>query len=139
MPPPGSVRYLPRTIEDRTYCTHKKNMSTVSIILFINFLKLSSMRKSASPAVLSRMQLTLHATRRTPHDASRLVQALSAWSMKTRVLCPGIVGMRGSMVIRLRLCMISSTHPRARAFWGFWCVVSVHSCVLIKRKIHTGA
>ena len=41
-------------------------------------------RKSASQAVLSRMQLTLHATRRTPHGASRLVQAMSAWSVKTR-------------------------------------------------------
>ena len=41
-------------------------------------------RKSASKAVLSRMQLTLHATRPTPHGASRLVQATSAWSVKTR-------------------------------------------------------
>ena len=32
----------------------------------------------------SRMQLTLHATRRTPHGASRLVLAMSAWSVKTR-------------------------------------------------------
>ena len=30
------------------------------------------------------MQLTLHATRRTPYGASRLVQAVSAWSVKTR-------------------------------------------------------
>ena len=28
-----------------------------------------------------RMQLTLHATRPTPHDSSRLVQAMSAWSV----------------------------------------------------------
>ena len=42
-------------------------------------------RKSASLAVLSRMQLTLHATRPTPHGASRLVQqAMPAWSAKTR-------------------------------------------------------
>ena len=40
-------------------------------------------RKSASQAVLTKMQLTLHATRRTPHGASRLVQAMSAWSVKT--------------------------------------------------------
>ena len=40
--------------------------------------------KSASQAALSRMQLTLHATRRTPHGASRLVLAISAWSVKTR-------------------------------------------------------
>ena len=30
------------------------------------------------------MQLTLHATRRTPQGASRLVQAISAWSVRTR-------------------------------------------------------
>ena len=41
-------------------------------------------RKSASQAVLSRMQLTLHATRQTPRGASRLVLAISAWSVKTR-------------------------------------------------------
>ena len=30
------------------------------------------------------MQLTLHTARRTPHSASHLVQAMSAWSVKTR-------------------------------------------------------
>ena len=35
-------------------------------------------------AVLSRVQLTLHATRSTPHGASCLAQAMSAWSVKTR-------------------------------------------------------
>ena len=39
---------------------------------------------SASQAVLSRMQLTLHATRRTPHDALRLALAISAWLRITR-------------------------------------------------------
>ena len=34
-------------------------------------------------AVLGRMQFTLHATRRTPHGASRLVQPMSAWLVKT--------------------------------------------------------
>ena len=32
----------------------------------------------------SRMKLTFHATRRTSQCASRLVQAMSAWSLKTR-------------------------------------------------------
>ena len=45
---------------------------------------LSSICKSASKAVLSRMQVTLHATRPTPHGASRLVQEMFAWSVKTR-------------------------------------------------------
>ena len=31
-----------------------------------------------------RMQVTVHATGRTPHGASRLVQAMSAWLVKTR-------------------------------------------------------
>ena len=43
-----------------------------------------SIYKPPSKAVLSRMQLTLHATRPTPHGASRLVPAMSAWSVKTR-------------------------------------------------------
>ena len=41
-------------------------------------------RKSASQVVLIRMQLTLHATRRTPHGASRLAHAMSAWSVNSR-------------------------------------------------------
>ena len=40
-------------------------------------------QKSALRAVLGRMQFTLHATP-TPHGASRLVQAMSAWLAKTR-------------------------------------------------------
>ena len=35
-------------------------------------------------AVLSRMQLTLHATRPTPNDPSRMAQDMSGWSVKTR-------------------------------------------------------
>ena len=42
------------------------------------------MPKSVLRAVLRRMHFTLHATRRIPHDASRLVQAMSAWLVKTR-------------------------------------------------------
>ena len=42
------------------------------------------MPKSVLRAVLGRMQFTLHATRRTPHNASRLVQEMSAWLVKAR-------------------------------------------------------
>ena len=41
-------------------------------------------KRPASKVVLSRMLLTLHATRRTPHGTSRLVHAISAWSVKTQ-------------------------------------------------------
>ena len=41
-------------------------------------------RKAASQVVLDRMQLTLRASRQTPHGASRLVQAMPAWLVKTR-------------------------------------------------------
>ena len=41
-------------------------------------------RESASRAILSRMQLILYATRLTPHGASRLGQAMSVSSSKTR-------------------------------------------------------
>ena len=40
------------------------------------------------------MQLTRHATHPTPHGASRLVQAMSAWSVTTRRARPGIIEMR---------------------------------------------
>ena len=40
-------------------------------------------RTSAAQAVLIRMKVILHATRRTPHGASRLVLAMSARSVKT--------------------------------------------------------
>ena len=40
--------------------------------------------KSASRMVLSRTQLTPHVTRRAPHGASRLVQAMCAWPVNTR-------------------------------------------------------
>ena len=40
--------------------------------------------KSVSRTVLGRMQFTLYATRRTPHGAWRLVQAMSAWLVKAR-------------------------------------------------------
>ena len=56
---------------------------------------------------------TLHATRRTPHGASRLVQAISAWSVKPDVLRPGIVGLRVSTAIRLQPCMTMSIPPPA--------------------------
>ena len=36
------------------------------------------------------MQLTLHVTRRTPHGTSRLVQALSARSVKSRRVPSGL-------------------------------------------------
>ena len=42
------------------------------------------MPKSILRAVHGRMQFALHATRRTPHGASRLVEAMSAWLVKTR-------------------------------------------------------
>ena len=63
-------------------------------------LKLSSLCKSASRAVLSRMQLTLHATRWTPHGASRFVQALNVCLVGEipDMLRPGIVqGCEGLM------------------------------------------
>ena len=41
------------------------------------------MPESVLRAVLGRMQFTLHATHRAPHGASCLVQAMSAWLVKT--------------------------------------------------------
>ena len=41
-------------------------------------------RKFAIKAILSSVQLTLRATRPTHYGATRLVQVMSAWSVKTR-------------------------------------------------------
>ena len=57
------------------------------------------------------MQLTLHATRRTPQGASRLAQAMSAWSVKPGMLHPSIVGMRGSMALRTTAMHGMSSSP----------------------------
>ena len=71
--PRGSYTAYPLTSLEVTTQENKSIHST-----------LPSIRKSASKAVLSRMQLTLHASCPTPHGASRLAQAMSAWSMETR-------------------------------------------------------
>ena len=55
-------------------------------------------RKSALQVSLSRVQLTLHATRRTPHGASRLGKQCLPSRRQPGVLRHGIVEIRGSMV-----------------------------------------
>ena len=88
-----------------------------------NSLKLSSVCKSASQAVLSRMHLTLYSTHQTPHGVSRLVQAMPPSSVKTRHApsrhCRyAKVNIMWSMVIRLRPCMnIEYPPPLAGAPW----------------------
>ena len=62
------------------------------------------------PNTLSRMQLAVHATCRTNHGASRLVNA-SLVRRKYGVLLPGFVGMRGLWSIRLRHARSMSTSP----------------------------
>ena len=62
-------------------------------------------RMSAPKAILSRLQVTHHATCPTPHGASHLVQAMSTWSVKVRRVPFGNVGIRGSVVIRLHSCI----------------------------------
>ena len=84
----------------------------------INYFDAVIHEKSTSQAVLRRMQLSLNATRRTPHGASRLMLAMSVWSVKPDVLRPGIVGIRGSMIIRLRPCIIMSAPPSPPALLG---------------------
>ena len=46
--------------------------------------KVGTRCRSPSYERFGRMQFTLHTTRRTPHGASRLVQAMPAWLVKTR-------------------------------------------------------
>ena len=70
--------------------------------------------KSASQAVISRVQLILQSAHRAPHGALRLVQAMSAWSVKTRRAPTrhrrdARVSM--NMAISPRPCMTISTPP----------------------------
>ena len=78
----------------------------------IKSLTLLSICKSAPLAVLSKIQLTLRATRRTPHGAVHLMQqATSASSVKNR-RAPSQYCTRDAriMTMRLRSCMILE-HP----------------------------
>ena len=58
-------------------CLHRKLNQLIKAVVHVQ------VRLTSGP-YCSRMQLTLRATCQTPHGAPRLVQALSAWSMKTR-------------------------------------------------------
>ena len=68
-------------------------------------------RKSALQAVVSGLKLTLQATRRTPHGASCLVLAMSAWSVKNRRAASRHCRDARVYVIRLRPCMTPSSPP----------------------------
>ena len=77
----GTTKPLIKTLTRRHDFKTVESLPATRLI-FMN--TLPPLRKSASQVVLSRMQLTLHATRRTPHGASRLVRAMSAWLVTTR-------------------------------------------------------
>ena len=78
-------------------------------------------RTSASQAILSRMQLTLHTARQTPDGASRLGQAMSPWSVKTQPApsrhCRDA---RVYQAIRLRPCITMSTPPHRLSKFGLF-------------------
>ena len=60
------------------------------------------------------MQLNFHATRRTPHGASRLVHAISAWSAKNPTCSvSAVLGIRGSIWSHRRTTIVHemSTPP----------------------------
>ena len=80
-----------------------------------NSSRLSSLCKKVrlTFAALRRMQLTLHANCRTPHGRFALGAGDVCLVGETRRAPSGIVGMRGTMVIRLRPYIIVSTPPPA--------------------------
>ena len=75
-----------RQVHSNTHCClwsgHIRKQGTTSAVIHKPESR-HKVPKSVLRAVLRRMQFTLHATCRTPHGASRLVQAMSAWSVKT--------------------------------------------------------
>ena len=58
------------------------NMSPFDAAIYIQE-RTHNVSKSAPQTVLSGMQLTVHATRRTPHGSSGFVQVAIAWSVKS--------------------------------------------------------
>ena len=87
----GSVWVMPRPFPTHTVglfyfasSVYLLAMTCLPQKLINHFKAVSSMCMLASQAVRSRMQLALHATHRTSHGASRLVQAMSTWSARTR-------------------------------------------------------
>ena len=80
--PPVFMRRCARCISEKvTHPSHSIN--SFAAVTHMQE-RMHKVPKSASQAVLSRMQITLHATRPTPHGASRLVQAMAACSLRTR-------------------------------------------------------
>ena len=80
--PPLSIK-TPTAVSGTGH-TRKQMYPFEVVIRYARKYRTHNVWKSASQGVLSRMQLTLHATPLTPHAASRLVHAISAWSVKTR-------------------------------------------------------
>ena len=62
---------------------HQKTKKLIGAVIRIQESR-HKVPKSVLRGVLGRTRSTIHATRRTPHGASRLVQAMSAWLVKTR-------------------------------------------------------
>ena len=73
--PRGSCYTLPPLLSLSVSGNTRKKMGALKVL---------PVRKCASQAVLGRMPPTLHATRRKPRGAWRLVQTMSASSVKTR-------------------------------------------------------
>ena len=80
-PPKGCTKpYVPPYININTQ--HNRNDANIA-----NIKRLPRQETPPHAVIInsiSRMQLVRYATRTTPHGASRLVQAMSAWSVKTR-------------------------------------------------------
>ena len=81
---------------------HRKQSNSFDAVIHVQE-RTRIVTESASKEVRRRMQLTLHAIRRTPHGDSRLVLAMSSWSVKTRRV--PLLGTGGSMSYRVRPCM----------------------------------
>ena len=80
---PSPLRSLSLSLE----WPHQKTKKPVGAVIYKQEMGHNipkSFLRTLVSVVLGRMKFTLHATRRTPHGASRLVQAMPAWLVKTR-------------------------------------------------------
>ena len=90
-PPPLALAAPTRPLHSNTHCClwsgwlHQKTKQLIGAVIHKQESRYK-VPKSVLRANLGRMQFTLHATRRTPHGASGLVQAINVcpWLVKTR-------------------------------------------------------
>ena len=83
MPPPLWNIVIPIAVSGSGHTRKQGNSLLIGVVIHKQESR-HKVPKTDFRAVLGRMKFAFHATRRRSHGASRLVQAMSAWLVKTR-------------------------------------------------------